>query len=28
VNIEGWGNAAEAEEIVQAGFAKLKAEGH
>ena len=28
VNIEGWGNAAEAEAIVQAGFEKLKAEGH
>jgi inorganic pyrophosphatase len=27
VKIEGWGDAAEAEEIVQAGFAKLEAEG-
>ncbi|MEN2736400.1 inorganic diphosphatase [Microbacterium sp. X-17] len=28
VNIEGWGDAAEAEAIVEAGFAKLAAEGH
>ena len=28
VNIEGWGDAAEAEKIVEAGFEKLKAEGH
>lgn len=28
VNIEGWGDAAEAEKIIQAGFAKLAAEGH
>ena len=27
VTIEGWGDAAEAEEIVKAGFAKLEAEG-
>mgnify|MGYP004515523481 FL=1 len=27
VKIEGWGDAAEAEQIVQAGFAKLEAEG-
>ncbi|MGG7465925.1 MULTISPECIES: inorganic diphosphatase [unclassified Plantibacter] len=26
--IDGWGDAAEADKIVQAGFAKLKAEGH
>lgn len=28
VNIEGWGDAAEAERIIEAGFEKLKAEGH
>lgn len=28
VNIEGWGDAAEAEAIVEAGFVKLAAEGH
>ncbi len=28
VNVEGWGNAAEAEQIVVDGFARLKAEGH
>jgi inorganic pyrophosphatase len=28
VNIEGWGDASEAEAIVEAGFAKLAAEGH
>ncbi|MCI0159428.1 inorganic diphosphatase [Leifsonia shinshuensis] len=28
VNIEGWGDAAEAEAIIQKGFAKLAAEGH
>ena len=28
VKLEGWGNAAEAEDIVLAGFEKLKAEGH
>ncbi|WP_313545011.1 inorganic diphosphatase [Leifsonia aquatica] len=28
VTIEGWGDAAEAEKIVEAGFEKLKAEGH
>ncbi|MEY9954202.1 inorganic diphosphatase [Leifsonia sp. EB34] len=28
VNIEGWGDAAEAEAIVEAGFTKLAAEGH
>ncbi|MEO6828150.1 MAG: inorganic diphosphatase [Microbacteriaceae bacterium] len=28
VNIEGWGDAAEADAIVQAGIAKLAAEGH
>lgn len=28
VNIEGWGDAAEAEKIIEAGFAKLAAEGH
>jgi inorganic pyrophosphatase len=28
VNIEGWGDAAEAEQIILDGFARLKAEGH
>jgi len=28
VNIEGWGDAAEAEQIIIDGFARLKAEGH
>ena len=28
VKVEGWGNAAEAEEIVQAGVEKFAAEGH
>jgi inorganic pyrophosphatase len=28
VNIEGWGDAAEAEAIIEKGFAKLAAEGH
>jgi inorganic pyrophosphatase len=28
VNIEGWGDAAEAEKIIEKGFAKLAAEGH
>ncbi|AAT89846.1 inorganic pyrophosphatase [Leifsonia xyli subsp. xyli] len=28
VTIEGWGDAAEAEKIVQAGFANLEAQGH
>lgn len=28
VNIEGWGNAAEAEQIIIDGFARLKTEGH
>lgn len=28
VNIEGWGDAAEAETIIEKGFAKLAAEGH
>lgn len=28
VKIEGWGNAAEAEQIIIDGFARLKAEGH
>ena len=28
VNVEGWGNAAEAEQIVIDGFARLQAEGH
>jgi inorganic pyrophosphatase len=28
VKVEGWGDAAEAEQIVQDGFAKLEAEGH
>ena len=28
VEIEGWGNAAEAESIIEAGFAKQAAEGH
>jgi inorganic pyrophosphatase len=28
VKTDGWGNAARAEEIVQAGFAKLAADGH
>ena len=28
VTIEGWGDAAEAEEIVLAGFANLEAQGH
>ncbi|KQR53585.1 inorganic pyrophosphatase [Leifsonia sp. Leaf336] len=28
VNIEGWGDAAEAESIIEKGFAKLAAEGH
>jgi inorganic pyrophosphatase len=28
VNVEGWGDAAEADAIVQAGFEKLAAEGH
>jgi len=28
VQVDGWGNAAEAEQIVVDGFARLKAEGH
>ena len=28
VNIEGWGDAAEAESVIEKGFAKLAAEGH
>ena len=28
VNVEGWGDAAEAEQIITDGFARLKAEGH